>query len=345
MKTKIDYLIVGQGLAGTWLSYFLWKAGKNIRVIDNGNPTAASKVASGIINPITGRRLVKSWKIDALLPFARQMYAELGQLLQADLCYDYPIVWLLSSIAELNNFDVLSDRAGYSHFIEKVAAEQFDESLQKHIGYAKIKGLHVDTALLLQKFRSFLQKNKLLQQDFLYFDDLIIEDDRICWKDICAKKILFCEGWRGLQNPYFQYLPFNVAKGETLLIHAPDLAAHQSIVKSKVFIVPKGKQNFWIGSTYVWDELNEIPSASGYQNLCQRLEASIRVPYTVLAQQAGIRPTTKQRRPFVGLHPKYLSLGIFNGLGTKGVSLSPYFAHQFVTYLLEGKALDKVVAI
>jgi glycine/D-amino acid oxidase-like deaminating enzyme len=56
----------------------------------------------------------------------------------------------------------------------------------------------------------------------------------------------------------------------------------------------------------------------------------------VVAQEWGIRPTTIDRRPIIGCHPLYKNLVIFNGLGTKGVSLAPYFSAQ-VAQWLEGK--------
>ena len=47
---KIDYIIVGQGLAGTLLAYFLEQSGKSVVFVDNGYKTAATKVAAGIFN-------------------------------------------------------------------------------------------------------------------------------------------------------------------------------------------------------------------------------------------------------------------------------------------------------
>ena len=67
---EIDYLIVGQGISGTMLSWFLHKEGKSFAVIDDGNEHSASKTAAGIINPITGRRYVTTWMIDEVMPFA-----------------------------------------------------------------------------------------------------------------------------------------------------------------------------------------------------------------------------------------------------------------------------------
>nr|MCU0322435.1 FAD-dependent oxidoreductase [Chitinophagaceae bacterium] len=75
--TTPDYIIVGQGICGTFLSYYLHKAGKKILVYDEDKPFTSSKVASGIINPVTGRRIVKTWMIDDVMPFAVNIYQQL----------------------------------------------------------------------------------------------------------------------------------------------------------------------------------------------------------------------------------------------------------------------------
>jgi glycine/D-amino acid oxidase-like deaminating enzyme len=66
---QTEFLIVGQGISGTWLSYYLQKANRSFIVIDNEQPNSASRVAAGIINPVTGRRIVKTWMIDELFLF------------------------------------------------------------------------------------------------------------------------------------------------------------------------------------------------------------------------------------------------------------------------------------
>src|SRR6185436_11207652 len=75
---SIDFLLIGQGICGTWLSYYLQKAGYSFLIIDEPNSTTASKVAAGIINPVTGRRIVKTWMIDELMPFISNAYKEFG---------------------------------------------------------------------------------------------------------------------------------------------------------------------------------------------------------------------------------------------------------------------------
>ncbi|HNS43565.1 MAG TPA: hypothetical protein PKN22_12475, partial [Taishania sp.] len=64
-------------------------------------------------------------------------------------------------------------------------------------------------------------------------------------------------------------------------------------------------------------------------------------PVEVLDQIAGIRPTTVDRRPLMGLHPEFNKLAVFNGLGAKGFLLAPLLSKEMCAYLLEGKDLDK----
>ncbi len=54
-----DFLIVGQGLAGSLLAWELMQRGAKVLIVDNGMPNA-SQVAAGLINPITGMRFAKT---------------------------------------------------------------------------------------------------------------------------------------------------------------------------------------------------------------------------------------------------------------------------------------------
>ncbi|HXB33647.1 MAG TPA: FAD-dependent oxidoreductase, partial [Puia sp.] len=66
---RVDVLIIGQGICGTFLSRELDRAGLSYLVIDEKRPDSASLAAAGLVNPVTGRRFVKTWMIDELLPF------------------------------------------------------------------------------------------------------------------------------------------------------------------------------------------------------------------------------------------------------------------------------------
>ena len=68
-------------------------------------------------------------------------------------------------------------------------------------------------------------------------------------------------------------------------------------------------------------------------------------PYKIVDQEAGIRPATLDRRPFLGVHPEFERLLMFNGFGTKGVSLMPYFSVKFCDFLSNDKELPEEVNI
>jgi len=344
----IDYLIVGQGLAGTWLSHFLLQKNKSVQVIDDAHPLSASRVSSGLMNPITGRKLVKSWMAETLFPFARNHYQHLEELLQSRFCYDRTMVWLLASTKELNTFWARSGEVGYEEYIKSIQNEAFHPAFKNDVGFGEISGvMYVNTQNFLQTYRQYLQKQGLHIEDKFEYKDLIVHEKSVSWKGIEAQKIIFCEGHQTRFNPHFDWLPFVPAKGELLIIEAKglDLEATERIAKNKITILPLGNDRYWVGSTYEWKKLDEVPTQKYREELSSQLENTINVPYQIIAHQAGIRPSAKDRRPFVGLHPQHPNMGVFNGLGTKGVSLSPYFAHHFVAHLEEGEALEKVVDI
>ena len=62
-------------------------------------------------------------------------------------------------------------------------------------------------------------------------------------------------------------------------------------------------------------------------------------PFTIVDQQAGVRPTVTDRRPLLGKHPEFPKLAIANGLGTKGFMIAPLLMRELLEHLTEGKTL------
>ena len=341
---QYDYIIAGQGTAGICLAYYLQKEGQKVLLVDDVHPFAASRIAAGIINPVTGRRIVKTWMIDHLFPFAEQFYSEMQSLLKIpenNLVEKTNVLWCLNDIAKINDFIGKSAMPGYDKYITGVKSRILNKSIKEFKACVTIKALRIDTALLNLKYREYAIQNNFLIEDTLLYKDICITKNKIVWRNFEAKKMIFCEGWKGQFNPYFSYLPFLPAKGDILIIESPDLDTDGHIIKNNIFIVPLKNRMFWVGATYDRDNINENRSEEAYQNLIKNLEATINVNYRVANHLAGIRPTTYNRRPFIGLHPEHPELGIFNGLGTKGTSYAPYFALQFVEHLLHGRTIDK----
>jgi glycine/D-amino acid oxidase-like deaminating enzyme len=343
---EVDYIIVGQGIAGTVLSYTLLQQGSSVMVIDSGSVLTSSAVAAGIFNPVTGKRLVKTWEADRIFPFLETFYRDMEHTLQANFFHPMPVYRPYTSIEEQNSWTAKTSSPDLMPYTETQVNNQayahimhnpYGGILIKHAGY-------VDIPVMLNAYRQYLiDRRSYLQVPFDY-QAVELPDKQVLWRGIKAKKILFCEGTHNTKNPYFHWLPFEQVKGELLIVHIPGMNIDH-IINRGIFIVPLGNDLYKVGATYAWDDLTWETTEAARQEITDKLKELIKIPFTVTGHQAGIRPASADRRPFTGLHPEYPGFGIFNGLGTKGVSLAPYLAHRFVEYLDKGKELAREVHI
>lgn len=341
------YLIVGQGIAGTLLTYFLLQNGQNVIVIDNFHQNAASKAAAGIINPITGRHYIKSWKIDELLPFAQQTYQELENLLQIQFYNKRNVIRTFANPKEENDWLTHSIEPGYQKYIaDRADIGNYKDKTNPAFGYGEVlQGAQVHLPVLISQFRNFLISKKYLIEEVFDFEQLILAKQGIRYKNITADKLIFCEGIKAKENPYFNYLPFHGDKGEALIVRIPN-AHFEKILKQQIFIVPLGNDNlYWVGATNHARFNDESPSKEGKNYLLKHLQNLLQIPFEIIDHVSAVRPTVRDRRPFLGLHPQFPQLGIFNGLGTKGASLAPFFSHHFMQFLLGLHPLDESVDI
>lgn len=338
---QVDYLIVGQGVSGTFLSYFLRKEGASVIVFDDEKPYTASRVASGVINPVTGRRVVKTWMIDDIMPFAEKAYTQISDDLHLrEIIRKVSILDFVPTPQMLEAFQKrVDENADYVGFAAN--AEEIRKYFNFPFKVGEIKtGYNIALQELLENYRKHLLDKNLLRNEIFDWDNCEILPDKIVYKDIEAKKIICCDGVEALQNKYFSGLPFAFNKGEALIAEIPDLPADY-IYKMGYTIVPLRKENqFWIGSNYEWSFDNAEPTALFRATIENHLNHWLKIPCKIINHIASVRPANVERRPFVGLHPLYPSLGILNGMGSKGCSLAPYFAYQFTHHLLYHKEIE-----
>ncbi len=342
-----DYLIVGQGLAGTLLGWFLLKKGNTIRVVDPGNPETSSKIAAGIINPVTGRRVVKSWKIDQLLPFAEQTYHELETEFGIEVFTKRNIVRALAAPEEENTWLARSGDPEYQRYmLPEADMATFEGKLKPTFSHGELKhGAQMKMGKLIAAFRKKLKKNEaLLETEFDHSKLEMTEAGVVYNKKWPARKVIFCEGENMRENPFFSELPLPCSKGEMLFVRIPE-AKFEKMYKQKIFIVPQGDDIYWVGSNYSFQFKNADPTEKGKQYLIDRLHSILDIPFEVVSHHAAIRPTVRDRRPLLGFHSEYPQLAIFNGLGTKGASLGPFWAAHMADFLQGEVELDREVDI
>lgn len=340
-----EYLIVGQGIAGTLLAIELLNKGKSVVMIDDEHSSSSSKVAAGIINPITGRNYVKSWMIDPLLEEAKIQYIAIENELNISCIRELNILRSLHTPKEENMWSERMFDPLYTKYMGsgEIQLEQVLKIIHAPLSFGEIKNaLQIDLNAIIKAFRaSMLANNKLITTTFS-FDALTI-GNTIKYEDIHAEKIVFSEGYKVIDNPFFNYLPFDPVKGEVLIIEIAD--GFDINLRDKQFITPIGDNHYWCGSGYKWQFEDSKPTAEGKLEIVKQLDAILKVPYNILDHKAAIRPATKTRKPIMGLHPEFSNVFIFNGLGTKGSSLGPYFAKQFSSFLTSNMPVLKDVDI
>jgi len=341
---QVDYIVVGLGLAGLAFTKELEKNKKSFIVFED-NSQNSSIVAGGMYNPVILKRFTPVWNAVDQLKIALPFYAELES--QFNKKYDYPmaIYRLFKSVEEQNNWFIASDKPLLSNYmIPQIINKKFDGVLANY-GFGKLTNTgRIDTKTLLEDYRSYLSENYVLKNESFEYDKLVMNENNIEYKGVNATKILFCEGFGLLKNPFFNYLPMQEVKGELLTIYAPNLTI-DFLIKAAVFVLPLGNNYYKVGATFNWKDKTKLPTEQGKQELVTKLESFITVPYTIVEHTAGIRPTVKDRRPLVGTHLKHQNMAILNGLGTRGVMIGPIAAKALYNHLEEEKPLDKEICI
>jgi len=335
-----EFIIVGQGIAANIIAHAFRSQNISFKIIGNSQMSSCSQVAAGIWNPIVFKRLTKSWLADDVIPFLEKFYAECEITLNKKFVSQRNFVkpfteeqekqlWLKKSKNEL---DTYLDSEIYSK------PEAGLENCLLTNEYSKIKKAgNIDIVSFLESSRNYFKENYL--EEVFDYSLLQISSQNVSYKNITAKNIIFCEGYLVKNNPYFSFIPLKPVKGEVLTIESDEIKIKNTVLNKNGFLMDVGVNTFKLGATYNWDNLNENPSQEALNELREKLEKMISCKYKITNHQAGIRPSSLDRRPIIGPHPQYKNLFVFNGLGTKGVMLAPYFANNFVNFYLNKQAL------
>jgi glycine/D-amino acid oxidase-like deaminating enzyme len=334
---EVDYLIVGQGISGTLLSRNLQQGGKKVVVIDEHAPATASSVAGGLINPVTGKRLVKSWMIEQFFPFAWDTYQAIEKELNLALIRKMSIH---EFHATQGSRDIFVNRMHEDGAYLSDAQDDWQQYFRYNYGVHQIAPcMLLNVSSLLAGWRShLLQDGSLLEERFTE-EALVVNKDDVVYKKIKARKLIFCDGIASADSNYFNRLPWSKDKGEALIVQISGLPSTAIFRQAGISILPLKNGLFWVGASHDWKFTHMNPSVSYRAKVEELLDYWLKLPYRIVDHVVALRPSNIERRPFVGFHPLYHNIGILNGMGSKGLSMAPYFAHQLARHLIDGTHL------
>ncbi len=317
---RAPLLIVGQGLAGTVLGHACEQAGVGFDIIDAGHAGAASRVGAGIINPITGQRIVKSWKIDALRPLAMETYRELEAVLGVSLIREMRVRRLFRDDAERRVFAEKSTRGELVPYAGASDAEGF-----------WIEGaLRVDTAALIAAARARWLEAGWLREARIGIDEALTR----------YETVIACTGAESGGGRAWAGVSCARATGEILRV-AVDGLAPDVILNGGHWVLPTAPGEARVGATYDRGESNAGAARVELERSAAALLGGR--AFAVTAQESGVRVTAPDRRPLAGRDPREPRLGLINGLGSKGALLAPWLARQWVRHLTAGADFDPAV--
>jgi glycine oxidase len=339
---EIDLLIVGQGLAGSAVAMRALEGGYKILVLDEPSENRSSLIAAGLFNPITGRNNVKTWLADELFPCLHQYYQKVERLTKETFFHPLPLYRPFISVQEQNEWMGKSADAPYRDYIAGLCSgPNFKEKVNDPFGGITLKQTgYLDTRRYLEAVREFLSARGAFREGKFESDNLAVGDHSVRYENIRAKRVIFCQGVQNASNPWFKIFPVNSLKGEFLTVQCD--WQKDVILNRGVYLVPGTGPGDWrAGATYNRNDQSQEITPRARKELTSRLGDLIRMPYTITGQQWGVRPTSPDRKPIIGAHPQNRSLIIFNGFGTKGVSLAPYFSEVLIRWMEKKGTINK----
>lgn len=341
-SASFDYIIVGQGLAGSCLALQLIGKGKRILVIDQYDEHSATQVAAGLFNPVTGRVMSKTWKADLLFPYLHDFYTHAEELTGEKFFYQMPLYRPFISVEEQNEWMGKSTNVEFADYIDTIQTKTVTPELVNNpYGGLTLKRCgYLNTQNFTRAVQHYVVQHGTVINQAFNEADLTFLAQGVQYLTYRADKIIFCQGVKALTGKLFSWLPIRPLKGETLTLQTNQPIS--TIYNRGVYVVP----DIWkVGATYQPTDLSHSITEAARQELEEKLDDLISFPYEVITQSWGIRPTTPDRKPILGPHPEYANAIIFNGLGTKGVSLAPYFSGVLAGWLENNVPINKEVDI
>jgi glycine/D-amino acid oxidase-like deaminating enzyme len=329
-RSEQDIIVVGNGLAGSLLAWSLLQQGQKVHVYAD-NKASASRVAAGLINPVTGQRFVLAEHTPEMLTFAKTFYQKIEKTLNIQCFHEKPMFRLFASQKEYTNCKKRLENKKYSAFLDKLSPSQHLHA--EHGGIMQHHTAWLDTNILLDALSQYFEKNNMIT--YRKFEGLNTNQTTI-----------YCEGYRMIHNPLFSQLPLQPAHGEIITCNTNNNLPDAIINKGK-WLLPIDKNTCRIGATFDTKITHPTLLETSKQQLLEFAEGVFNEPYNfkITQHQAGIRPTTLDKQPFIGFHPKHDNIAIFNGFGSRGSLLIPWYSQSFSQTLMNNTPVPKEASI
>lgn len=296
----------------------------------------ASQVSAGVINPVVLKKFTTFWKAKEQIDFLHHTLNEIK-------CYtneNYGINSAIHRVFHDENEKNLWLKKSQNFELKDFLDEEFrslsivyNPHQTGKVNYSS----RLDVSNFFKGLRDYLNKIEvIIDEDFDYFE---LRAESNTYKNIHFKNIVFCEGIKVENNPFFKNIPIQPNKGHHLKVKLEKKFSDNVIVKKKHFLFPLDNDFYYYGGTYDRDNVENNIDESSVEQLRSGLEEVYPFDYEISEIYYGFRPTVKDRKPILGNHPKFKNFYVFNGLGARGILNGCFFSKHLFDHIEFGNEL------
>lgn len=334
---KVDYLIVGYGIASVCFAKHCIDNGRSFKIIADFEKSA-SHVAAGLVNPIVLHRFNPVNDAVNQVEKLYETFSDFEKLLEVKVIHKKPVYRIFTNEKETKTWQkkIQKNEVLQKYLNPEILDVQF-KNIEAPFGFGEVYNTGwIDMNVILNNF--YLKYKDCFVKEF--FDHSLLDIKDNSYKNLQAQNIVFAEGIKVKQNPFFSFIPIKPNKGETLIIETtadlPDIS-----FKSKNFLMPYGNNKYYVGATYNREWETNQPTQENRTLLTEKLEAYFKGDYTILEHRVAFRPTTPDRRGIIGEHALHKQLFILNGMGTRGTFHAPTLSQYLFDFIEHQKAIPE----
>ncbi len=329
--------VIGLGLAGAWCSYGLMQRGFTVHAYDVPKPNSSTRIAAGLITPITGQRVKPSWLFAELFTECISAYAEVEKQMTSKLNVQ---VALLQRVTLKRIFKNEEQHQYYQKRIEK---NELSNIHNEAVAPGVYNGIHFP-------FGGFITRDAAVVNLPLFLDCIekliVFSGGRIERSQPplgqTETPTITCTGYQIIHNELWNWLPVETSKGEILDARCQGVELDY-VINSGTWVVPLADGTIRIGATNDWDDVTEAITDKARILLLNDSESILGGPVTVINHRAGIRPSTGNKRPIAGSHPVLEGQFVCTGFGAKGTLVAPWVSNQLLGHIFDGMQLHQEI--
>lgn len=331
--------IVGFGVAGATLAIRFLEAGIPVVIFTNQKDSDSSRVAAGLLNPYAPKRLMPGWRGLEFATEAHAFYSSIQTQTGIPFYINQPIYKIFPN--QHYKTDWKKRQKQHPESISEPFTSVDAPYIHAPLDGAQINGTGVADG------KGFMDAAEKLCKPFHHFknevfihENLVSTQDRFEYGELRFKHIIYAEGLQYVNNPLLQHLDLNPLKGDVLRIKIKDFDPSY-IYQTQQFLAKTDEEGvFKFGSTYLLEFDSAEPQIEELAFLDAKLKEMLNCEYEIISHNAGLRPCSFDRKPYVGRIKEGLNAYVYNGLGSKGYLMAPTLSKELLEHIMHGKELD-----